>query len=244
MIQLISSQKKNSYVLTFDGKKLAPGLTDEAGDIDLLGYGPEPLHQQHEQYTKSKEIISKITGYLQGSSKSIRDLRQLIAKQQYALDKFTTKAASEPGKNYCYVIDSIKTAIYRAKSTIKDALATNDALFGFIALLQNSSGYCTDKMVNLSKTKSFVTLKEPRQVHSSLRLPETEHVPHHLLKQKSDEWFNLRKTVKVTGSTAYNALGIDGLKSQKETFQYINNQKEKPAPTEQRRSENFLYVTH
>ncbi|CAG2194451.1 unnamed protein product [Mytilus edulis] len=251
MIQLISSQKKNSYVLTFDGKKLAPGLTDEAGDIDLLGYGPEPLHQQHEQYTKSKEIISKITGYLQGSSKSdnyiknalldvshrvsksIRDLRQLIAKQQYALDKFTTKAASEPGKNYCYVIDSIKTAIYRAKSTIKDALATNDALFGFIALLQNSSGYCTDKMVNLSKTKSFVTLKEPRQVHSSLRLPETEHVPHHLLKQKSDEWFNLRKTVKVTGSTAYNALGIDGLKSQKETFQYINNQKEKPAPTEQ-----------
>ncbi|CAG2226106.1 unnamed protein product [Mytilus edulis] len=137
MIQLISSQKKNSYVLTFDGKKLAPGLTDEAGDIDLLGYGPEPLHQQHEQYTKSKEIISKITGYLQGSSKSdnyiknalldvshrvsksIRDLRQLIAKQQYALDKFTTKAASEPGKNYCYVIDSIKTAIYRAKSTIK-----------------------------------------------------------------------------------------------------------------------------
>ncbi|XP_071172850.1 uncharacterized protein [Mytilus edulis] len=88
-------------------------------------------------------------------------------------------------------------------------------------------------MVNLSKTKSFVTLKKTRQVHSSLRLPETEHGPHHLLKQKSDEWFNLRKTVKVTGSTAYNALGIDGLKSQKETFQCINNQKEKPAPTEQ-----------
>lgn len=30
--------KDNSYVLSVDGKKLAPGLTKESGDIDLFGH--------------------------------------------------------------------------------------------------------------------------------------------------------------------------------------------------------------
>jgi hypothetical protein len=33
--------RSNTYVLSFDGKKLAPGLTKENKDIDLFGYEME-----------------------------------------------------------------------------------------------------------------------------------------------------------------------------------------------------------
>ena len=41
---------KNVVSLTFNGKKLAPGLTSDSGDVDLLGYEEIPLKIKREQF--------------------------------------------------------------------------------------------------------------------------------------------------------------------------------------------------
>ena len=50
----------------------------------------------------------------------------------------------------------------------------------------------------------------------------------YLIKQRSGDWFAARNEVKVTGSTAYSALGCDELKRQREHFDQVVSGVEKP----------------
>ena len=54
-----------------------------------------------------------------------------------------------------------------------------------------------------------------------------------LTKQRSIEWFEARKTVKVTGSTIYSAIGCDTLKRQREHFDKVISGVEPAAPSEE-----------
>ena len=47
-------------------------------------------------------------------------------------------------------------------------------------------------------------------------------------KQGSELWNRLRSSAKVTGSTAYKALGLESLKKQQEHFDYVFCKQEKP----------------
>lgn len=56
------------------------------------------------------------------------------------------------------------------------------------------------------------------------------------VKQRSAVWFESRKAMKITGSTIFTAIGLDGLKRQKDHFDSVvcgvertTNEKEKNA---------------
>ena len=46
----------------------------------------------------------------------------------------------------------------------------------------------------------------------------SNNIPPEVVKQRSKEWFDLRKKLKLTGSTCYNALGMGKLKDQTDHY--------------------------
>ena len=71
---------------------------------------------------------------------------------------------------------------------------------------QNLDVFEENKVVQLSKQNNayFLLDTENTRKYFNLELPENSD----LIKQRSPEWFNLRKEAKVTGSTLYKALII------------------------------------
>ncbi|XP_071150292.1 uncharacterized protein [Mytilus edulis] len=252
--KVVSTNPSNSFALTFDGKKMAPGLTTDSGDVDLLGYEEIPLKIKQDQFqTMYKQIMDLYDRlkHFEGSvlsqldknefvtslryvsfnlSLATKDMRQLISKQTYALDKFILKDEKEIGKNYSYVIDVIKTNIYRAKAVISDALKAHNFILNAISHFNKSNEYVMDfcNKVDLSASPSFFNLKD----HNSLKeiINEDEETPTHLIKQRTKKWEEIRAAFKVTGSKAHQALGLDGLKKQKAFFQEAIGQQRQPEP--------------
>ena len=53
-----------------------------------------------------------------------------------------------------------------------------------------------------------------------------------IIKQRTPQWIEERKTKKVTGSTIYQAIGCDGLKRQREHFDKVVSHIDPPSPSE------------
>ena len=68
-----------------------------------------------------------------------------------------------------------------------------------------------DKHMNLSDCNEYIALKDSQDANISTRK----------IKQKSPLWFDRRREMKVTGSTIFQAVGLDGLKKQKEHFDSV-----------------------
>ena len=49
-----------------------------------------------------------------------------------------------------------------------------------------------------------------------------------VVKQRSERWFQIRKTPLVTGSTIHKAIGLDSLKKQREHLEVAPGKKEPP----------------
>ena len=96
--------KENSYILSVDGKKLAPGLIENSGDQDLFGHKTSQTDSlqfsreriEHEislvqmtmeswDATNDDEEIEKLSQIIQLISTRIKDLRFLFQKQKMAL---------------------------------------------------------------------------------------------------------------------------------------------------------------
>lgn len=104
--------KTDTYVLSVDGKKLAPGLTKDNGDIDLFGYGMEDSIQQLRLRLKTeKDVVTSTRDDWSTMSPSekcqklqdivliityrIKDLRLLFMKQKLALSKYHKEAGDD-----------------------------------------------------------------------------------------------------------------------------------------------------
>ncbi|CAC5404088.1 unnamed protein product [Mytilus coruscus] len=104
--------KTDTYVLSVDGKKLAPGLTKDNGDIDLFGYGMEDSIQKLRLRLKTeKDVVTSTRDDWSTMSPAekcqklqdidliisyrIKDLRLLFMKQKLALSKFHKEAGDD-----------------------------------------------------------------------------------------------------------------------------------------------------
>ncbi|CAC5380555.1 unnamed protein product [Mytilus coruscus] len=104
--------KTDTYVLSDDGKKVAPGLTTDNGDIDLFGYGMEDSIQKLRLRLKTeKDVVTstrddwstmspaekcqKLQDIVLIISYRIKDLRLLFMKQKLALSKFHKEAGDD-----------------------------------------------------------------------------------------------------------------------------------------------------
>jgi hypothetical protein len=93
----------------------------------------------------------------------------------------------------------------------------------FICQLQNShEDYISDATLDLSYQRNLRTLKDTDCTNDS---PQVQIDPRYL-KQRSDIWFELRKSRRVTGSTLHTAFGLRGVKEQKCHFRKFLEGKE------------------
>ena len=106
--------EENSYILSVDGKKLAPGLNGNSGDQNLFGHEASQTDSlqfsreriEHEislvqmtmenwDATNDDEKIEKLSQIIQLISTRNKDLRFLFQKQKMALQKFQREAGED-----------------------------------------------------------------------------------------------------------------------------------------------------
>jgi hypothetical protein len=123
-----------------------------------------------------------------------------------------------------FVISSLQTSLYQINECIHNCLDTIDRLgVGCAGIQHKSHLYCTNSTLNLGNQENYACIVDDGSGHRVIQ--KSDNVQEHLLKQKGNVWHSVRKTAKVTGSTAYKALGLDGLKKQVNHFDVVVNKK-------------------
>ena len=242
VIESVSSALEGtSACLTFDGKKLKQGLTERYGDIDILGFENGPslnqrkmnveIEQQnlaiqieilkHEDGSKEirnlsceinavmKQTLMRSIVYL---SKNVQNVRKIRTQKEYAKTKFLDQGGTDWRQSkFVYVISAINAFLYEIGNFLTKYLEVLDTICLHIAALNKSNElYQTGKFVNLSSQPNCVELPENDETDNT-----------RLIKQRTEKWHSIRKEALVSGSTIYQALGLDTLKRQKEHFDKV-----------------------
>ncbi|KAH3696894.1 hypothetical protein DPMN_084377 [Dreissena polymorpha] len=140
---------------------------------------------------------------------------KLKTKKEYAKDKLIERSGTENWRSgiYCYAISSIIGLLYdinkvkgKCKTIIRDICKIISAV--------NGCKYIDDIMVDFNSLEAYKSLE-------TLTDLATEKDDPRLIKQRSTAWFDIRSKAKVTGSTLYRSIGLDGLKNLKEHFEQV-----------------------
>ena len=253
--------KQKSYVLSFDGKKLAPGLNKTGGDQDLFGNEDGETLQIVKQKLETEvnlvesvirewqsmsdaEKIDKLTGAVLILSNRIKDLRVLYMKQRLALKRFHKEAGEDwRTSKYVYAISSVQALMFQIQSIVKRCLDTNELMLKIGATI-NKADVCFSSAseIDTYSQKNCVTLKEPTG------LPEEFSDDARFIKQRSPEWFALREQFRLTGSKLYEAMGLDTLKKQQTHFDKVvkglNKEEEIPDEVKKRMEHGTVSEIH
>ena len=222
-----------------DIKRISRGLgKNRYGNINLWGFeDPPTLEEKPEQterelhyiqtmldefnelddldkFVKLKELVKLITD-------RIRNVRCLQVSKMKKLEKY--EKASSSTQNYKYVKSAAKTFIYDCKVFVKSALSINGRICELLSSLHGNWHLLKTSTLYLSNCENVKCLQSTSYISRYIDL----NVNTHLVKQKSDEWFELHKKCFVTASTIYNALGFHGWKELNMQFQWICLQKNK-----------------
>lgn len=97
--------------------------------------------------------------------------------------------------------------MYQFSICIKGILDVVDAIVGCCASVQQKCHLYKKTQCNLTTQSNY------RELRNNLN-SKFENLPAKYTKQRSPEWFALRKTVKVTGSVAHVSIGLETLSAQ------------------------------
>lgn len=229
---IIAVMKNNlfhkSACLTFDGKKIKQCLLEESGEVDVLGFEMnETLSDKKERLQKRLKEIDNVLEELKqpeedlkylyetstlnskrvlimelsSTSNDIFQIKEIKQKKEYAKAKLIERGGESDWRKgkYVYAISAIIAFIH----DIDNYLDIAPDITGRIALTVayiNNSNFAEGTKVNLTENDKYKCVDTTRTTENT-----------RFVKQQSYEWFQIRKTVKVTGSTIYTAVGCDGL---------------------------------
>ena len=181
------NNNQTSFIVSVDGKKIAPGLNEKFGDIDLFGHEKnqtlENVRAQHrveieridelcqeaskiDDITEARcsefKILDRLLSVVTGVSEHTKTLRSIQLKQNFALTKFK-KLAGENWKSskYVYAISSIQATLHKVKDVLEKLINCNKKLMEFGAKLQGSINFITGDKVDVSTQQNWLRLKLP-----------------------------------------------------------------------------------
>lgn len=218
--------------VAFDAKKINSGLSAHDGDIDLFGCEEAPtlrenLERKNSELEEIEDLLKKsedcnlspddIKKCVLMISFRIKDLKHMAAYKTEGVKKF--KELGQPdwrASKYSYVISSMQCSLIQIEQTIEKCLGVNDRLCQIMADLNGTSHiYTLGSKVNLDQQENYVCISAGLQAapdKNEISLDKERYV----LKQRSEKWFEVRESAKVTGSSAHKALGLDTLKKQQQ----------------------------
>ena len=229
-IDLASKQKEKEFVLCVDGKKVAAGLNKKYGDIDLWGNEvgitlkdtKARLIKESNQIEKMTDLavdknnmsdpVETLTSLQQLAtilSFRVADARHLTLAQERHVDKLKKLAENNPDNKskYEYSMSFTQTTIFQAKKYITSTLQLISEICEMGSEL-NSSNHFNRGEINLSHQGNVIQLQEPSKLPEQFRKST-------FVKQRTPEWFELRKLAPVTGSSLHKGIGLGTLKDQR-----------------------------
>ena len=262
---LILAQRKakegSQFVLSFDGKLIAPGCKgDSTGDSNLWGIeGPPNLTTAVKilnntldtarninvemDKTSSLEHFYNCRELVNVSSRRIKKLRSKITSCFYSRKKLVEKCGDNAELQYKNKrkMSSLNQTTAECESVIRRLLEINLKTTSIMAFLNNNGDVHIGNMprhINLSERGNNFQLLPPDIVSNCIDLNDSQNMQ--FIKQRSDKWFELRKQFRVTGSTLNTALGLDTLQKQKD-HHYIHVRGRKPPPIPPELQKKFDY---
>ena len=231
--------------LSIDGKKIALGLR-EAGDENLGGYEVAPTLQERKTRLENEiqnisNMKSKIELQLIDGFQPVRDLDDVdtamfnesslvaithMGKRIQELLEFNVKMTLHLNNlmNYiegdwkesklAHAISYWQTKLIHAKNAVAELLESVDKVRYIVACLNRTElNYIrgTRSIIYLAQQENYICLRETVEVDD-----QTKHLHPKTIKQRTEQWFELRKESRVTGSTLFRALGLGKLMEQQE----------------------------
>ena len=225
---------------------------DTFGDIDLWGIEkPISLKEslnlakrniQAAQKVDTALIPSKVFSHIQNLStllnhvsRRIRTLRFRINGEHYLrlkLVKLAHNKDMDRRKQFAYKmqLSYLNEHSARCDSSIGHCLDVNNRILKALATARrNLDVFCENRVVFLQEQNNAFHLYPPEKVGITFDLSLRKNSD--IVKQRSNEWFQLRKHVKVTGSTLHRALGLESLSELKQHhYQFIKKRPKPPFP--------------
>ena len=185
--------------------------------------------------SEKHSLVPDFQTQIQTVGRRLNDLRTMLLSTERTIDKFTKLAGENWRKSKFFpLIACLRTTKYDVEKHIEDGLRLVNRMTYFGAILNNADNqFCKSDAFCMSNSTRYVPLN-PFQC--DLNDPNQWQY----VNQRSDQWFKLRKTVKVTGSTMNAACGLDSLKKQQEHYDSVIFNKEKPDFTT-KQQENMVF---
>ena len=245
--ELKATLQHKSACITFDGKKLKQGLTEDSGDVDLLGF------EKGTSLKERKQDFERELADIDDMMKALVDLLQetdskggndeidssLHCKIRSILGKCMTSLSVNINE-----IDRVRNR----KLYCKQKLLENSgqdwrkgkyvyAISAITAYIHEIDGFAAKATSVIDKLCRYIahlnnemfvddTMVNLQSHERYLRI-ENQLEQHsqttntRLIPQRSEQWHGLRKEAKITGSTIYQAIGCDGLARQKDHFEKV-----------------------
>ena len=237
--------------LSMDGKKLSIGF-GELGEEDLGGLEEPPtLKDRKERIANEIETLGEIKVTLEmhnvqslinldpdvksslrkllivsisNMSHRIKEIRELSVRKKTQLENLKQKV---DGKwidcKFAPTISFLHTKLTECKTCTEDLLDSIDKL-GYMCACLNGTGKAyvqgSQVTVDLNTQTNFMCLREVNGDEDCQQA--------HFTKQRTHRWFKLRRAAWLTGSTMFQALGLDTLKSQQQHFDQVKSGVDKP----------------
>ena len=240
-----SSNDNKTYMLSVDGKNINGCTNSLSGCVDCFGFEPDPkkkdIELRLEKETgvlnavaefstllevKGKHDLSKLTDEERDIlivrmkevheiiSSRICDLRQTKVKKEYALHKLMEKVQEQDWlkSKYQLVISHLKTIIYQMEQLVEDLLALINRVIYIVAVASGVPHLTGDGVIDFNTQGNYVCLQPvPHECEQIIK--DQDCYP--FVKQRTETWFEIRKTARVTGSTAHKALAGSSLVEQR-----------------------------
>ena len=230
------------FILSLDGKQVGQGLKENGvGDVNLWGFeGPPSLedtlrylcnegnnvlniadrvYDQEDSNVIDPEVVKDLKFVVQTLSDHIRRLREAKVRHEMLHSSFNRKIAKFPemGSRYKLAFSDIDAFIVRADMVIKDILQMNVRWCMLMAKInRNTQSFLSAGTVDMEKQRNFRVLLKPNiieMIHPGFLDSNPEYI-----KQRTPEWFTVRRQSRITASTMHNALGFHTLKAQKDHY--------------------------
>ena len=230
------------FILSLDGKQVGSGLKEHGvGDVNLWGFeGPPSLKdslryftfepnnilaiadkvsEQEDSNFIDADVVKDLKFVVQTISYHIKRLHEAKVRHEFLCSSFTKKITKFPdqGSRYKIVFSDIDAFIARADMVIKDLLDMNVRWCSIMATInKNSQCFLSSGRLDLEMQRNHRILLKPNIIEAAN--PGFLDDNPKYVKQRTPEWFNLRRQSRLTASTMYNALGFRTLKSQKDHY--------------------------
>ena len=166
----------------------------------------DKVSEQEDSNFIDPDVVKDLKFVVQTISYHIKRLREAKVRHEFLHSSFTKKITKFPdqGSHYKIVFSDIDAFIARADMVIKDLLDMNVRWCSIMATINKNSQ--SSGRLDLEMQRNHRILLKPNIIEAAN--PGFLDDNPKYVKQRTPEWFNLRRQSRLTASTMYNALGF------------------------------------